>query len=46
MKLGILGGGKIVTEALPIIAAVPDIELAAIFATPRSKDKLIEIMRG
>lgn len=43
MKLGILGAGKIVTEALPIIAAVPDIELAAIFATPRSKDKLIEM---
>lgn len=43
MKLGILGAGKIVTEALPIISAVPDIELAAIVATPRSKDKLIEM---
>lgn len=45
MKLGILGAGKIVTEALPIIAMIPDIELAAIFATPRSKDKLIEMQK-
>lgn len=43
MRLGILGAGKIVTEALPVISAVPDIQLAAIFATPRSKEKLLEM---
>lgn len=43
MRLGILGAGKIVTEALPVIAAIPDIELAAIFATPRSKEKLAKL---
>ena len=40
MRLGILGTGKIVTEALPVLATIPNIELAAIFATPRSQEKL------
>lgn len=40
MRLGILGAGKIVTEALPVLATIPNIELAAIFATPHSQEKL------
>jgi len=40
MKLGILGAGKIVNEALPVLAAIPEVELTAIFATSRSQEKL------
>lgn len=40
MRLGILGAGKIVTEALPVLSTIPAIDLVAIFATPRSQEKL------
>lgn len=37
MKLGIVGSGKIVHMFLPIAKEIPDLELAAITTTPRSK---------
>ena len=40
MKLAILGTGFIVHEgALPAVQSVPEIEVTAIFARPRSKEK-------
>lgn len=40
MKLGIIGAGKIVTEALPVLSTITDIDLVAIFATAHSQEKL------
>ena len=39
MKLGILGTGFIITDALDAISEVPEIEKKAIFARPKSKEK-------
>ena len=39
MKLGILGTGFIITDALNAICEVPSIEKKAIFARPKSKEK-------
>lgn len=38
MKIGIVGTGSIVKELLPLINQIPEIECAAIYGTPRSKD--------
>lgn len=39
MKLGIVGTGKIVTEALEVLRAVEEIRCTAIFARPHSREK-------
>ena len=39
MKLALLGTGMIVTEVLPVLTTIEEIELKAIMSTPRSLDK-------
>ena len=39
MKLALLGTGMIVTEVLPVLTTIEDIELKAIMSTPQSLDK-------
>ncbi|CAM4125013.1 Gfo/Idh/MocA family protein [Streptococcus penaeicida] len=39
MKLTVVGTGKIVEEALPVIAATNGIEIKALVSTPRSREK-------
>lgn len=39
MKLGIAGTGKVVTQFLPVIDQIPEIEVTAINSTPRSIEK-------
>lgn len=43
MKLGIIGTGKIIAEALYAILPIKEIELSAIFARPHSREKGKEI---
>ena len=45
MRLGIVGTGKIVTEALEVLRDVPEITCAAIFARPHSRAKGEELAR-
>ena len=40
MKLALLGTGMIVTEVLPVLTTIEDIELKAIMSTPRSLIRL------
>lgn len=43
MKLAIIGTGKIINDALTAIKEAGDIELAAIFARPHSRDRGVEL---
>ena len=40
MKLALLGTGMIVTEVLPVLTTIEDIELKAIMSTPRTLIRL------
>ena len=39
IHLAVVGTGKIVNEALPILSGIPEVELAAIYAQPHSREK-------